>query len=157
MKKINNKYKVWELKGDFATTGIKKMARRTFQELSSNLEELIANAYDADATKVQLTLDYDKKTLSFTDNGNGMDENNLLSYVIYGESDKNSNYRSPKFGRAPIGEYGMGGKLAITNICNICKIITRKSGKEHLFNMNRADLDKAKYVSDIKSRVHTKS
>ncbi len=152
-----NEYKEWELKGDFATEGIKKMAKRTFQELASNLEELIANAYDADATEVQVTIDQDKKTLSITDDGSGMDEKSLSSYVIYGESQKDTNYRSPKFKRAPIGEYGMGGKLAITNICNLCKIITRKQGKEHIFSMNRADLDKAKFVSDITSKVLTKN
>ncbi len=152
-----NEYREWELTGDFATVGIKKMAKRTFQELASNIEELIVNAYDADATAVQVIINHDKKTLSIIDDGNGMDENTLGSYVIYGESKKTSQYRSPKFNRAPIGEYGMGGKLAITNICSNCKIITRKAGREHLFNMNRVDLDKAKYVSDIKSKVYTKN
>lgn len=150
-------YKVWELRGDFATAGIKKMAKRTFQELASNIEELIVNAYDADAMAVQVILDYDKNSLRIIDDGNGMDEQDLASYVIYGESKKTAESKSPKFGRFPIGEYGMGGKLAITNICKECKIVTRKDGKEHVFNMNRAELDRAKYVSDIKSKVYTKN
>jgi excisionase family DNA binding protein len=149
-------YKVWELRGDFATTGIKKMAKRTFQELASNIEELIANSYDSDATLVQVILDYDKKALNIIDDGSGMDENNLASYVIYGESNKTPDYKSPKFKRAPIGEYGMGGKLAITNLCSICKIVTRNNGKEHTFYMNKDQLNKAKYVSDIKSKVYTR-
>lgn len=153
---VDNGYKVWELKGDFSTAGIKKMAKRTFQELASNIEELIVNAYDADATLVQITLDSDKRTLSIIDDGSGMDEQALANYVIYGESDKTTQYKSPKFGRSPIGEYGMGGKLAITNVCNICKIVTRRDGKEHVFNMDKAQLDKAKYVSDIRSKVFTK-
>jgi len=150
-------YKEWELKGDFATEGIKKMARRTFQELASNIEELIANAYDADATIVEVIVNYDKMSLTITDDGNGMDEQALTTYVIYGESEKKNNYVSPKYHRSPIGEYGMGGKLAITNISSICKIVTRRNGKEHVFSMNRADLDKAKFVSDIKNKVLTKS
>lgn len=151
-----NEFRTWELKGDFATEGIKKMARRTFQELASNIEELIVNAYDADAILVQVILNYDKKTISIIDDGNGMDESSLSSYVIYGESKKSSDYRSPKFERSPIGEYGMGGKLAITNICATCKILTRKDGNEHIFNMNRDELDKAKFVSEIKSKVSTR-
>ena len=150
------KYKEWELRADFATEGIKKMAKRTFQGLSSNIEELIANSYDADATSVRIVINNDKGTLSIIDNGSGMDESALASFVKYGKSDKDSDYRSPKFGRSPIGEYGMGGKLAITNISRRCKIITRRNGYEHIFNMNRADLDKAKYISDVKSRVLTK-
>jgi len=153
----NNEYKTWEIKGDFATAGIKKMAKRTFQELASNIEELIVNSYDADATVVQVIINNDKKTISIIDDGGGMDEQSLSDYVIYGESKKVSAYRSPKFGRSPIGEYGMGGKLAITNICNNCKIITRKNGKEHIFNMNRSKLNKAKYVSEIKSKVLTRA
>src|SRR3989304_347742 len=95
-------YREWELKGDFATAGIKKMAKRTFQELSSNLEELIANSYDADATSVNIIINSDKKSLSIIDNGTGMDEEALTSFVIYGKSDKDSNYHSPKFSRSPI-------------------------------------------------------
>lgn len=148
-------YREWELKGDFATEGLKKMAKRTFQELSSNIEELIANSYDADAMSVKIIVNHDKRTLSIIDDGMGMDEKALTSFVIYGKSDKDSNYHSPKFSRSPIGEYGMGGKLAITNICRRCKIVTRKNGSEHIFNMNRTDLDKAKYISDLKSKVLT--
>ena len=147
--------KVWEIRGDFATAGIKKMAKRTFQELSSNIEELIVNAYDGDATLVQVILDLDKKTLSIIDDGNGMDERALANYIIYGESNKTPTYRSPKFKRVPIGEYGMGGKLAITNLCNKCRIVTRNDGREHIFYMNKDQLNKAKYVSDIKSKVVT--
>jgi len=156
--KSNNRegYDVWELRGDFATQGIKKMAKRTFQELAANIEELIVNAYDADATDVKVIINYDKNSMCIIDDGSGMDEKSLASYVIYGESEKNSIYRSLKFNRAPIGEYGMGGKLAITNICNQCKIVTHKDGKEHIFNMNREELDRAKYVSEIRSKVYTK-
>src|SRR3989344_6945692 len=83
---VKEGYREWELKGDFATEGIKKMARRTFQELASNIEELIVNAYDADGTKVEVIINQDKKTLSILDDGNGMDEKALEEYVIYGES-----------------------------------------------------------------------
>jgi|GEM_PF-4631679 len=154
---VRDSYREWEIKGDFATEGIKKMARRTFLEFSSNLEELIANSYDADATLVELVINNDKKTISISDNGGGMDEKSLASYVVYGKSEKNSVYKSPIYGRAPIGEYGMGGKLAITNICNLCKIITRNSGKEHIFNMDRRSLEKAEFVSDIRSKVLTRN
>lgn len=153
---VDRNTKVWELKGDFATAGIKKMARRTFQELAANIEELIVNAYDADASLVQVILDQDKNALSIIDDGNGMDEKTLASYVIYGQSDKTAQSKSPKYGRAPIGEYGMGGKLAITNISRLCRIVTRANGIEHVFNMNRVELDRAKFVSDIKSKVYTK-
>lgn len=147
--------KTWEIKGDFSTEGLKRMAKRTFQELASNIEELIVNAYDADATSVQVSLDLDKNTLTLIDDGSGMDDKTLSSYVIYGESAKNSKYQSPKFSRSPIGEYGMGGKLAISNIASRCKIVTRKNGIEHTFSMDKAQLDTAKYLSEVKRPVFT--
>ncbi len=152
----NNEGFQWELKDDFATVGIKKMAKRTFQEFSSNLEELIVNAYDEDATEVKVIVDKDKKTLSVIDDGNGMDEDNLSNYVIYGESNKDANFRSPKFDRTPIGEYGMGGKLAISNLCKECTIITKKGGYEHQFKMGSKLLESAKLISDVKRTVYTR-
>lgn len=146
----------WELKDNFATAGIQKMARRTFQEFSSNLEELIVNAYDEDATEVKVIIDKYKKTLTVIDDANGMDKNDLSKYVIYGESNKDENYRSPKFQRFPIGEYGMGGKLAISNLCRECIIITRKGSFEHQFKMGSKLLESAKLVSDVKRTVFTK-
>ena len=86
--------KKWILKDNFATVGIKKMAKRTFQEFSSNVEELIVNAYDEDATSVEIILDLDKSNLSITDNGNGMNEDDLIKYVIYGESNKSGDKQS---------------------------------------------------------------
>jgi len=146
----------WELKDDFATVGIQKMAKRTFQAFSSNLEELIVNAYDEDATEVKIIVDKNNKTLSVIDDGNGMDKEDLSNYVIYGESNKDENYRSVKFQRSAIGEYGMGGKLAISNLCRECIIITRKRGYEHQFKMGSKLLESAKYISEVKRIVFTK-
>lgn len=143
----------WILEDKFATAGIVKMAAKTFKEFSSNLEELVANAYDDDATELEITLDFDDKSLVVRDNGNGMDETQLNSYVCYGESRKTKNYRSPRFGRAPIGEFGMGGKLAITNLCAKCRVVTRKAGWEHGFDMDGKAYHEARYLSDVKRLV----
>ncbi|MBU4467312.1 MAG: ATP-binding protein [Candidatus Omnitrophica bacterium] len=101
-------------------------------------------------------MDLDKNNLSIIDDGNGMDEKDLVKYVIYGESDKTSTYKSPEFKRSPIGEYGMGGKLAISNLCKFAKFVTKRDGKEHIFNMDKDKLDKAKYITDIQRVVITK-
>jgi len=145
----------WILEDKFSTTGILKMAGKTFKEFAANLEELIANAYDDDAMTVEIVLDYDKKTLLVRDNGNGMDEHQLNSYVCYGESRKTKDYRSPKFGRAPIGEFGMGGKLAIANLCGRCNVTTHKSGSTHTFDMDSSLYQRARYLSDVKRPVRT--
>ncbi|MFH1931704.1 MAG: ATP-binding protein [Pseudomonadota bacterium] len=153
----DSKVSKWELKDQFATRGIQQMARRTFQEFSSNLEELIVNAYDEDATRVEVIVNKDKRMLSVIDDGNGMDENALADYVVYGKSNKDAIYKSPKFYRSPIGEYGMGGKLAISNLCKECIVITKRNGSEHSFKMGSKLLESAEYISDVKRIVYTKS
>lgn len=147
--------KVWELKGNFSTAGIRRMAKRTFQELAANVEEIIVNAYDADATIVEVIVDHDQGTLSIYDDGSGMTESELESYVVYGESGKTSTYRSSKFQRAPIGEYGMGGKLAISNLSYYCRVVTWRDGKQHALSMDSAQLENAKYLSDVRHKVIT--
>lgn len=148
--------KIWELQGNFATAGIKKMAKRTFSDLTANVEELIANSYDADATSVDVVVDQDEKTLTIQDDGNGMTEQELSSYVVYGESAKAKN-ASPKFHRLPIGEYGMGGKLAISNLSKFCKVVTWRGGRQHVFNMDSDQLSNAQYLSDVRHQVVTAS
>lgn len=145
----------WILKDKFATAGIVKMAGKTFKEFAANLEELIANAYDDDATSLEIVLEYETKNLTVKDNGNGMDEEQLKSYVCYGESRKTKGYRSPKFCRAPIGEFGMGGKLAITNLSRKCRVITQKSGWMHTFDMDSSLYQQNRYLSDIRRPVKT--
>lgn len=145
----------WILEDKFATAGIVKMAGKTFKEFASNLEELIANAYDDDATVFEIVLNLDGRSLVVRDNGNGMNEEQLDSYVCYGESRKTKNYRSPRFGRAPIGEFGMGGKLAITNLCGKCRVVTQREGSTHSFDMDSTLYKQARYLSDIRRPVKT--
>lgn len=150
--------RVWELQGNFATAGIKKMAKRTFSDLAANAEELIANSYDADATTVDVVVDQDEKTLTIHDDGNGMTEQELSSYVVYGESGKTRDaYQSPRFNRLPIGEYGMGGKLAISNLSRFCKVVTWRNGRQHVLNMDSDQLNNAQYLSDVRHQVVTSS
>ena len=148
--------RVWELRGNFATAGIKKMAKRTFSDLAANVEELIANAYDADATTVDIVVDQDEKTLTVQDDGNGMTEHELQSYVVYGESGKTREaYHSPRFNRLPIGEYGMGGKLAISNLSRFCRVVTWRDSEQHVLNMDGDQLNNAQYLSDVRHQVVT--
>jgi len=84
-----------------------------------------------------------------------MNKDNLSTYVIYGESNKDNDFRSPIFQRAAIGEYGMGGKLAISNLCKEGTIITRKGGLKHQFKMGSKLLESARLISDVTRIVFT--
>ena len=70
------------------------------------VRELVSNAYDADATRVEITLA--PETITVSDNGSGMDEQQLRRYCTIGSTEKRVHTESPKFKRRRIGEFGIG-------------------------------------------------
>lgn len=76
------------------------------------VRELINNAYDADATKVKVTITKDRIVIE--DNGTGMDREGLIQYFNIGSPLKKIEPKSPKFRRERIGEFGIGKFAALT-------------------------------------------
>lgn len=78
------------------------------------VEELVSNAFDADATKVHVAVSHDRgatdATIAVVDNGIGMDAEGLKVHWIVGDSQK-SRRRQTNLGRRSIGKFGIG-KLA---------------------------------------------
>jgi len=77
------------------------------------VRELVANAYDADATRVDIEIRPDQIIVS--DNGNGMNEGELRQYLTIGSQEKRNHPVSPRFGRKRIGEFGIGKFSVLTN------------------------------------------
>lgn len=95
------------------------------------LAETIANAWDADATEVQVALDPNAKTITVKDNGVGMnhtDVNDKFLYVGYRKRSGLDDFRTPR-GRKPMGRKGIG-KLSLFSIANRIAVYTRKAGNE---------------------------
>lgn len=90
------------------------IGEKLYTEKMSFLRELVNNAYDADATEVQISIAPD--AMSVVDNGSGMDENGLRQYFTIGSSFKKGHDRSPVFSRQRIGEFGIG-KFAVLSSC----------------------------------------
>ena len=76
------------------------------------LSELIKNAYDADATKVEINFEnYSKPggTLTIIDNGNGMSLDSIKqAWMRLSTSDKHENPISPLYNRSRSGKKGIG-------------------------------------------------
>lgn len=147
----------WELASNFAAGGIRKLAKRLFENPAQCIRELVANSYDADATSIQVILDFDNNTLNVIDDGHGMREKELKAFLIYGETTKHQKYLSPKFKRPALGRFGMNGKFAITNLAERCLIVTRNGGYESKFYVDRGQLNHGKVLSDLKTKVVTKN
>ena len=84
-------------------------------------DELISNAYDADATEVKIRMTGDD--VVFWDNGDGMDKEGLEHYLWLGYSDKQRDRTTKRLKRFTIGKFGIG-KLAMHVLCDRCQIET---------------------------------
>lgn len=126
---------------------VDKLGVKLYDRVSVVIAELVANSYDADATKVTISAPMDDLLaekhagrlidkgykIEVTDNGHGMtpEEVNQFYLVVGAErrNDSRRGDRSKKFKRKVMGRKGVG-KLAPLGICERIEVIT--SGGELL-------------------------
>lgn len=99
------------------------IGERLYSEAVELIRELVNNAYDADATEVQITIGRDE--IAIRDDGLGMDLKGLKQYFNIGSSAKRQNPQSPKFQRDRIGEFGIG-KFASLAACSRFEVFTKQ-------------------------------
>jgi hypothetical protein len=88
--------------------------------------ELVKNAYDADASSVNVEIG--NTNIKISDDGEGMDKSNIVEgWLTIGSSFKKQNLTTPK-GRRVLGEKGLG-RLAILRLGKKITIFTQK--KDH--------------------------
>ena len=97
------------------------------------LSELIKNAYDADATEVELTFSGQGRkggTLVISDNGVGMSDQVIRSsWMRISTTDKADNPVSPLFGRPRAGKKGIG-RFAVQRLGERLELETKPRGSE---------------------------
>lgn len=119
------------------------IGERLYEQSIELIRELVNNAYDADATRVDVSLS-DKEVL-VADNGEGMDRAGLAQYFSIGSEEKLRNPLSPRFGRNRIGQFGIG-KFASLAAASRFEVTTRKGdfAAQVIF-------DKARWMGDTQS------
>jgi hypothetical protein len=98
------------------------IGERLYAESAELLRELINNAYDADATEVQVEISPER--IEVSDNGSGMDADGLRQYFVIGSDEKVRRSLSPRFNRERIGQFGIG-KFASLAAATRFEVITR--------------------------------
>lgn len=88
------------------------IGERLYSHAVELVRELINNAFDADATRVMVTIQDD--LIKVEDNGTGMDYDGLVQYFNVGSPLKKDQPKSPVHGRVRIGEFGIGKFAALT-------------------------------------------
>jgi signal transduction histidine kinase len=121
--------------------------------------ELVKNAYDADSPDVTVTMSRvdDRKTGSIVveDSGTGMDHDTVTNVWLepgtdYRGEQRRRGKRTPKFGRLPLGEKGVG-RFASHKLGTHVKLVTRKANSPEVvveIDWER-DFGKKRYLADV--------
>lgn len=112
-----------------------------YSNTPSVIAEVIANAWDAGATRVDINFSKKKKFVTVSDNGCGMSEEELNSQYLYIGYQRRKHQPSPK-DRKPMGRKGIG-KLSLFSIANKIHVQSRKDGKENALLMDAQKIKKA--------------
>ena len=113
-----------------------------YSNVPAVLAEVIANAWDADATEVKINWSGDNQEdfITIEDNGAGLSENEINNQFLrvgY-QRRKIQGERTPQ-GRLPMGRKGIG-KLSLFSIANIIEVHTSNGKEENAFSMNLDDI-----------------
>lgn len=122
-------------------TIMKKMASIS-GSIYSRILELVDNSVDAKLNEKDLMVDVNvmkknkEQYIEIIDNGHGMTEKDAKQFFKLGKSEKE--------GLSKIGRFGMGSKVAIIGLGNVCKIETSPIGKPYSIEI---DFDIRKFDS----------
>ena len=123
------------------------------------LFELIKNSYDANATSCEINFDFsneDLKSLSITDNGDGMDINIIKNiWLVVGtdykrkELDKFKKTQDQRKKRLPLGEKGIG-RLSVHKLGNKITLISKSKNKNEVkLSIDWNQLNSAQKIDDF--------
>ncbi|MBI5299832.1 MAG: ATP-binding protein [Deltaproteobacteria bacterium] len=107
----------------FDKSHIVTIGEKLYAEAIELIRELVNNAYDADATRVDVILS--ENEIRVQDNGSGMDFEGLKQYFNIGSPLKQTSSKSPRFERARIGQFGIG-KFASLAACERFEVMTQR-------------------------------
>ncbi len=127
--------------------------------------ELVKNAWDADADRVTITFEglggADPKII-IEDNGRGMALTTITDiWLVPGddhrEKERRELIRSPKYGRLPLGEKGVG-RFAVHKLGDRIKLVSRAAdAQECVTIVDWDELLESKFLSDAKVTVRERS
>ncbi len=124
---------------------IEHLGVKMYSTLPPALAELISNAYDADASNVELLFHEENsspQSIQIVDNGEGMSSDEIQQkFLVIGRNrrSENDDATTGRFRRLPTGKKGLG-KLALFGLARTIQINTCHEGKESQFELDWNDL-----------------
>lgn len=114
-----------------------------YSNVPAVLSEVVANSYDADAERVQITIDSSEGTVTILDDGHGMtraEVNERFLNVGY-ERRAEGGAITPKHQRPVMGRKGIG-KLSLFSVANTVEVYTVRSGEASALEMSVPEIRK---------------
>ncbi|MFQ5843351.1 MAG: ATP-binding protein, partial [Thermodesulfobacteriota bacterium] len=115
------------------------IGERLYSESIELIRELVNNAYDADATYVDIKMT--NEFIEVKDDGTGMDREGLKQYFNIGSPEKILKGKSPIFNRDRIGQFGIG-KFASLSACECFEVYTQKGDFAAKVTFDKAQWEK---------------
>lgn len=116
------------------------IGERLYTESIEFVREIVNNAYDADATLVEIIVGED--IIEIRDNGSGMDGGGLKQYFNIGSQQKLHSPKSPVYGRDRIGQFGIG-KFATLSAAKRFEVITKNGDFVGRVTFDKEEWEKA--------------
>ena len=124
---------------DVKLSFLRLLGPNLYGNMPAVLSELVANAWDADATRVDININRGKCEIEIEDDGVGMsvdDLNGKYLRVGYRRRDEDAEHgRRTAKGRPAMGRKGLG-KLSLFSIANVIEVQSSKNGDTHGFRMS---------------------
>ena len=121
---------------------LKHLGVNLYSNVPAVLSEIVANAWDADASRVVIEWNQDTETIIIEDDGVGMTRqqvNRRFLTVGYRRRDAQPG-RTPIYNRKPMGRKGIG-KLSLFSIAGEIKVETAHDGIASAFTMRLKDIE----------------
>lgn len=126
-----------ELEMTISLDALEHLGINLYSNIPAVVSEIVANAWDADATLVTITIDKASETITIEDTGTGMDRDGVIDrFLAVGFKRRDVMGDKTALGRRPMGRKGIG-KLSIFSIARIADIYTKQGNSRTAFRMDR--------------------
>ena len=112
-----------------------------YSNIAAVLSEAVANAWDADAENVSISIDSQNDRVTIQDDGHGMtvDDANQ-KYLVVGYERRRTEARTLRFNRSVMGRKGIG-KLSLLSIARNVEVHSVRNGEKHGFAMDFDEIE----------------
>lgn len=132
-----------ELVMSISLNALEHLGINLYSNIPAVLSEVVANAWDADAENVKVTVEKGAQSITIEDDGIGMDRDGVIDrFLTVGFKRRDQLGPLTPAGRHPMGRKGIG-KLSIFSIAQVAEVYTMQGQDRTAFKMDREVIKEA--------------